>query len=219
MNWTLILKYIVAGCAVLSFCMNILIIIYLFLRHKTRKEEIIMTILNSRHFEDRLNNLKTSIARSISNINVTLSPTKVELIKKEIIDEIRYLQCLDAKDSAPSVPAQQARPNTTIPTNAVKKLYYATAVDGDSKTFCSVTDDPIHGETVFLLTELQTGLCEFEVYEGAQSLVLSEKEYLIGACSLDKIGNTKITTIQKGIAERSIEGKWFVKEQAKVKIE
>ena len=219
MNWMLILKYILAGCAVLSFCMNILIITYLSLRRKTRKEEIIMTILNSRRFEDRLCNLKTSIARSISNINVTLSPTKIELIKKEIIDEIRHLQYLDAKEITQSTPMPPTHGITSPSVDVVKKLYYATAVDGDSKTFCSVSDTPEHGVTVFLLTERQSGVCEFEVYEGAHSLVLSEREYLTGACSIDKTGNTKITTVQKGVTERTIEGKWIVKEQAKVKIE
>ena len=67
--------------------------------------------------------------------------------------------------------------------------------------------------------QIQKGKCEFEVYEGASSLVLKESEYLNGACTIDKIGNSKVITIQKGLAELNVDGKWVVKIQAKVKFE
>lgn len=216
MNWSLIFKCLFVGCTVLSFCMNILIMIYLFLRSKSRRNEIIKTILDSTRVE---NHIKESIRTSLSNSKTSLSPQQIDEIKKDIIDEIRHLQHLDEQESLSTAPIQQTIQAVARPANIEKKKYYATAVDGDSKTFCSVTSTPIHGETVFLLTEIQTNRCEFEVYEGAQSLVLSEKEYLIGACSLDKTGNSKIITVQKGVTERTTDGKWTVREQAKVKIE
>lgn len=220
MNWMLILKYLVALCAVVSFSLNIVVIVYLFLRHKNRREEIITTIINSQRFEERLNKVKSSISRQISNINITLSPTTKDVIKKEIIDEIRYLQQLDktakvSKSSTSTIAASQQ----FVPI-VEKKIYYATAVNEENQhTFYSVSDSPTKGESIFKLTELQADLCEFEVYVDAYSLVLQETEYLRGACSVEKTGNVNITTIQKGLAERTIDGKWAVRQQAKVKID
>ena len=219
MNWMLILKYLIALCAVVSFGLNIVIIVYLFLRHKTRREEIIMTITNSQRFEERLNRLKSSILKQISNINITLSPTKVDMIKKEIIDEIRYLQQLDNTENVSKNSAAAGTANHQFVPMVEKKLYYATAVEENQHTFCSVSDTPTKDESIFKLIELQTNLCEFEVYVDAYSLVLQETEYLRGACSVEKTGNVNITTIQKGLAERTINWKWSVKQQAKVKID
>ena len=220
MNWMLILKYLVALCAVLSFGLNIVVIVYLFLRHKTRRDEMITTVINSKRFEEKLNKLKSSVSKQISNINITLSPTAKDLIKKEIIDEIRYLQQLDStekvlKNSTGTIAAS----HQFVPI-VEKKLYYATAVNEENQhTFYSVSDTPTKGESIFKLTELQADLCEFEVFVDAYSLVLQETEYLRGACSVEKTGNVNITTIQKGLAERTIDGKWAVRQQAKVKID
>jgi hypothetical protein len=213
MNWMLILKYLVALCAVLSFGLNIVVIVYLFLRHKTRREEIITTIINSQR-------LKSSISRQISNINIPLSPTTKELIKKEIIDEIRYLQQLDKTENYSKISSGTVDANYQSTPIVEKKIYYATAVNEENQhTFYSVSDTPTKGESIFKLTELQADLCEFEVYVDAYSLILQEPEYLRGACSVEKTGNVNITTIQKGLAERTIDGKWIIKKQAKIKIE
>lgn len=220
MNWMLILKYLVALCAVLSFGLNIVVIVYLFLRHKTRREEIITTIINSQRFEERLNKVKSSISRQISNINITLSPTTKDVIKKEIIDEIRYLQQLDKTEKVSKSNVGIVAANHQSMPTVERKVYYATAVNEENQhTFYSVSDTPTKGESIFKLTELQANLCEFEVYADAYSLVLQETEYLRGACSVEKTGNVSITTTQKGLAERTIDGKWAVRQQAKVKID
>jgi hypothetical protein len=181
---------------------------------------MITTVINSKRFEDRLNNLKSSISKQISNINITLSPTKIDMIKKEIIDEIRYLQQLDKTEKvSKSYTSTIATSQQFVPI-VEKKIYYATAVNEENQhTFYSVSDSPTKGESIFKLTELQVDLCEFEVYVDAHSLVLQETEYLRGACSVEKTGNVNITTIQKGLAERTIDGKWAVRKQAKVKID
>ena len=101
-----------------------------------------------------------------------------------------------------------------------KVVLYASAVDeADNNTFYQVSSSPTKGESIFKLTEIQKGKCEFEVYEGAISMVLKESEFLNGACTLDKIGNTKVITTQRGIAELNVEGKWVIKVLAKVKFE
>lgn len=220
MNWMLILKYLVALCAVVSFGLNIVVIVYLFLRHKTRRDEMITTVINSKRFEEKLNKLKNSVSKQISNINITLSPTTKELIKKEIIDEIRYLQQLDKTENYSKISSGTVAANYQSIPIVEKKLYYATAVNEENQdTFYSVSDTPTKGESIFKLTEVQANLCEFEVYADAYSLILQEPEYLRGACSIEKTGNINITTIQKGLAERTIDGKWAVRLQAKVKID
>lgn len=217
MNWMLILKYLVALCAVVSFGLNIMVIVYLFLRHKIRRDEMITTVINSKRFK---NNLKSSILEQISNVNIPLSPTAKDLIKKEIIDEIRYLQQLDKTENYSKISSGTVDANYQSTPIVEKKLYYATAVNEENQdTFYSVSDSPTKGESIFKLTEVQANQCEFEVYVDAYSLILQEPEYLRGACSVEKTGNVKITTIQKGLAERTIDGKWIIKKQAKIKIE
>lgn len=217
MNWMLILKYLVALCAVVSFGLNIMVIVYLFLRHKIRRDEMITTVINSKRFK---NNLKSSILEQISNVNIPLSPTAKDLIKKEIIDEIRYLQQLDKTENYSKISSGTVDATYQSTPIVEKKLYYATAVNEENQdTFYSVSDSPTKGESIFKLTEVQANQCEFEVYVDAYSLILQEPEYLRGACSVEKTGNVKITTIQKGLAERTIDGKWIIKKQAKIKIE
>lgn len=132
MNWMLILKYLVALCAVLSFSLNIVVIVYLFLRHKTRRDEVITTVINSKRFEEKLNKLKNSVSKQISNINITLSPTTKELIKKEIIDEIRYLQQLDKTENYSKISSGTVAANYQSMPIVEKKLYYATAVNEEN---------------------------------------------------------------------------------------
>jgi hypothetical protein len=181
---------------------------------------MITTVINSKRFEEKLNKLKNSVSKQISNINITLSPTTKELIKKEIIDEIRYLQQLDKTENYSKISTGTIAASYQFVPIVEKKLYYATAVNEENQhTFYSVSDTPTKGESIFKLTELQADLCEFEVFVDAYSLVLQETEYLRGACSVEKTGNVNITTIQKGLAERTIDGKWAVRQQAKVKID
>lgn len=107
-----------------------------------------------------------------------------------------------------------------VPTQKnVLPIYYATAVEEGNRTFYNVASEPTKGETIFKFTEIQKGRCEFEVFELATNMVLKESGYLEGACTLDKLGNTKVVTIKKGIAELNTEGQWIVKEPAKVKFE
>ncbi|MCM1034883.1 MAG: hypothetical protein NC038_00030 [Paludibacter sp.] len=102
----------------------------------------------------------------------------------------------------------------------VAQNYYASALDErDNRTFYAVTLTPMKGETIFKFTEIQKGKCEFEVYEGAFNMVLKESDYLNGACDFEKSGNTRVVTVHKGVAEQNIDGKWQVKEQAKVRFE
>lgn len=109
---------------------------------------------------------------------------------------------------------------STISNLVSSDFLYATAIDeGDNKTFIRVENTPSKGETIFKFVKIQEGKCEFEVYEGAYSLVLKESEYLKDACTLNKVGNSKISTTKKGTAELNGDGKWCVKEQAKVKFE
>lgn len=171
------------------------------------------------------------------------APTiNTDKIVDTVIEEVRRLQKLDEREKeeerrksnckveerpvvvTPSDNKVQQEPETSE-TQAVqpanqKIVLYATAVnEADNNTFYEVSESPTKGESIFRLTEIQKGKCEFEVYEGASSLVLKESEYLNGACTIDKIGNSKVITTQKGLAELNVDGKWVVKIQAKVKFE
>ncbi len=99
------------------------------------------------------------------------------------------------------------------------KIYYASAVkESDSSIFNSVNETPKE-TSVFELVEINDGVYEFYVYEGAYDLVLQEVAYIRGACSITRLGNSRIITEKKGIANHVSDGKWVIREQAKVKIE
>ncbi|MBR6520616.1 MAG: hypothetical protein IKT77_06515 [Paludibacteraceae bacterium] len=212
MNWMLILNYATPIVATLSLCLNIGIIIYLWLQRKQRRDDIINIILTSQRFKDEINSIASFI-----NLN---NKKAIDKLKFEIIDEIRYLQSLDGKDEILSNKSNdKASKSPAQIQNVNQKIYYATATTEDNKnTFYRVTVSP-EKESIFKLIEIQKGVCEFEIYDGAISLILKEKEYLSDSCLVEKTGNNKVITSEKGIAEQNIEGKWIIKKQAKIKIE
>ncbi len=208
----LILKYTIVFLAFVSFCINISIIIYLCLQRKRRREDIINIILTSKRFKDEINNI-------VSFINLG-NKQSIDKLKFEIIDEIRYLQSLDKKDEILSHKSNDkvSKLSTSIQ-NVTQKIYYATATTENNKNiFYRVTESP-EKDSIFKLIKTQKGVCEFEIYDGAVSLILKEKEYLSDSCLVEKTGNSRIMTLEKGIAEQNIEGKWIIKKQAKIKIE
>ena len=154
-----------------------------------------------------------------------------EKIVDEVIEEVRHCQKLDEKEKKEeeaNLASQFAskggkvtvQPAETEQPHEMNNLLYATAVDeSDDITFYRVETAPQKGDTIFLFREIQKGKCEFEVYEEACSRVLKESEYLKGACTLDKIGNNRVVTVQKGIAELNADGNWIVKTKARVKFE
>ena len=208
----LILNYATPIVATLSLCLNIGIIIYLWLQRKQRRDDIINIILTSQRFKDEINSIASFI-----NLN---NKKAIDKLKFEIIDEIRYLQSLDGKDEILSNKSNdKASKSPAQIQNVNQKIYYATATTEDNKnTFYRVTVSP-EKESIFKLIEIQKGVCEFEIYDGAISLILKEKEYLSDSCLVEKTGNNKVITSEKGIAEQNIEGKWIIKKQAKIKIE
>ena len=212
MNWMLILKYIIAIVAIISLCLNIGIIIYLSLQRKRRRDDMINIIITSKRFKDEINNIASFI--NLGN------KKSIDKLKFDIIDEIRYLQSLDKKDEKLSHKSNDKVSKSPTPIqNVIHKIYYATATTENNKnTFYRVTESP-DKDSIFKLIEIQKGVCEFDIYDGAVSLILKEKEYLSDSCLVEKIGNNKIITSEKGIAEQNIEGKWIIKKQAKIKIE
>lgn len=160
------------------------------------------------------------------------SEPNIDKIVDIVIEEVRKLQKLDEREKEEqrrkdASAVEESRRHTADDSkpqpssqNVNQIVYYATAVDeGDNKTFIRVEDHPSNGETIFRFVQIQKGKCEYEVYEGAHPLVLTERGYLDGACFVDKTGSNRVVTTSKGIAELNVDGKWVVKTPAKVKIE
>ena len=208
----LILNYATTIVAILSLCLNIGIIIYLCSQCKRRREDIINTVITSERVKNGINDIV-----SYSSLN---SKEFVDKLKIEIIDEIRYLQSLDKKDEIlPNKSNDEVSESLAQIENVNQKIYYATATTVEDKnTFYRVTESP-EKNSIFKLIEIQKGMCEFGIYDGAISLILKAKEYLSDSCLVENIGNSKIITSEKGIAEQNIEGKWIIKKQARIKIE
>ena len=143
-----------------------------------------------------------------------------EILVSKVIDGVLECIRLDENERASqkeiNIPQQDNTVNTQIP---VSTVYYATAVEEDNCTFYNVASEPTKGESIYKFTEVQKGKCEFEVFELAYNMILKESGYLDVACILDKVGNSKVITTKKGVAELNTDGKWVVKEPAKVKFE
>lgn len=168
----------------------------------------------------------TKVRKYITEIVQTVVQQEIKKASKnpseELVSKVTdvVLECLRLEENERS---KQQPHNSVMKDNPTPKptlpIYYATAVEEGYHTFYNVATEPIKGETIFKLTEIQKGKCEFEVFELAYNMVLKESGYLEGACTIDKIGNSKVITKKKGIAELNTEGKWVVKEYAKIKFE
>lgn len=234
MSWMLIIKLIVATSAVMSLCLNVIIIIYLYNKHRNFHKDVINNVLdgiNRGRLSRKIDEEKSKIEFNVLNKVNRMLPN-IEKLRDEIIDDIRRLEGYDkieqeellqsikvSKDS--NCENKEIKDDTiTIKPNICSKVYFASAVkENDSTTFYSVSETPIIGESIFQLIETKTGEYEFEVYSGAYNLVLQETEYIRGACYISKSGNSTITMVKNGIVNRTLDGKWVIKELARVKIE
>lgn len=168
--------------------------------------------------------IKTQVRSELSKLIDDPNEKFVYLITDNVYERIVELEKLNQKEkdeiSKESIIKQPSAEEPTVEIKNTGRVYFASALDeNDNKTFYNVSDIPVPGETIFKFTELKNGKCEFEIYEEAFSKVLKVTDFLTGACKIDRVGTTKVIVKEKGIAEITIEGKWVVKEQAKVKFE
>lgn len=226
MSWILIIKFIVGASALISLCLNIGIIIYLFKRHMSFRDDVITKVLSSKRFRSQMDIERINI---LNDVNRNF-PKKDELIN-ETLDAIQEIERHNKEEEEKELHHLGGQSiinrkensaideiETTIPIKNTK-IYYASAVkESDSSVFNTVGEIPKE-TSVFELVEINDGVYEFYVYEGAYDLVLQEVAYIKGACSITRLGNSRITTEKKGIANHTSDGKWVIKEQAKVKIE
>ncbi len=92
MSWSLIIKIIVGASALMSLCINIGIIIYLFNRHKNFRNDVITKVLASNRFSSLMNKQKIDILNESNR-----SPLNKEKLIDEILDEIQKIEGLNKK--------------------------------------------------------------------------------------------------------------------------
>ena len=152
----------------------------------------------------------------------------IPLVTDNVYEQVRSLIKLDLKElvnkTNNTLSSDKSLHNDNVGHDDNSKdvktnVFYATAVNEKTGEFYSVANEPIQGESVFKFTEYEQGKCEFEIYEGAYSMIMKVPDYLFGACRIERLGINKINVEEKGIAELLSEGKWGVKKQAKVKFE
>lgn len=180
---------------------------------------------NSRSAQKYIKELvEVEVKRLLSNPSAEI----IEALSDKVYDDVRHLLELNCKESvvSQSISEQQTRQDESwqsMPMSPTREndivVYYASALDEDNKTFYAVTDYPIDGETVFKFYELRKGKCEFVVYEKAYSKVLTDDNFLTGACNLSKLGNSRVVVEKNGVAELTPDNKWIVVKPAIVKFE
>lgn len=175
--------------------------------------------------------IKELVCEEVSNIMRHPSKGLIENISDAVYEDIRHLFELNKKEAAaqssnnavaePAKPSESPKKETQeeTPRDSNSKMYYASALEEDNKTFYNVSEEPVPDETVFLFIETKNGKCDFAIYEGARSKVLKDDSFLTGACQLARIGNSKVVVTEKGIAELTTDNKWVVTKPAKVTFE
>lgn len=199
--------------------------------NKLSSHHIASIVVQSRQVRDYINQqVEAEIKKCLRNPDEKF----ISLITDNVYKNVRQLIKLDQKEAAQENARKEVEPTSSksaVDTRSEqkevepaaqgvnKKVFYASALGEDNRTFYTVSEQPISDETIFKFTELKSGKCEFVIYEGAYSKVLAEDAFLVGSCKLTKTGNSRVIVTEKGIAESTIDGKWIIKKQAKIKIE
>ena len=174
--------------------------------------------------------IKELVEEEVSNIMHHPSKGLIEDISDAVYEDIRHLFDLNKQEAsvqknrtiAETVKPSESPKETTLegtPSNSNAKMFYASALEEDNKTFYNVSEEPVPDETIFLFIETKNGKCDFVIYDGARSKVLKDDSFLTGACQLARIGNSRVVVTEKGVAELTPDNKWVVTKPAKVKFE
>lgn len=198
---------------------------------KLSSHHIASIVVQSRRVRDYIyQQVETEVKKCLRNPDEKF----ISLITDNVYMNVRQLIKLDQKEAAQENARKEVEPTSSksaVDTRSEqkevepaaqgvnKKVFYASALEEDNKTFYAVSDQPISDETIFKFTELKSGKCEFVIYEGAYLRVLADDAFLVGACKLTKTGNSKVIVTEKGVAELNSNSKWIVSEPAKVKFE
>lgn len=160
---------------------------------------------------------------------VTLSQDQVQKLVQIVTDDVlqllrpdleefnRALDRLQSGEVYTQHVASSVRPEETLVATqmATGSILYASAANVDNGEFYTISEKS-NEETILELRLNADGTkAEFEVFRGAEKMVLDTPDYLDGSCSVQRKGKSSVETNRRGEAVFS-NGKWKVVKLAEV---
>lgn len=195
----------------------IAILLYLVLRFRGLRDEIVDVVKGSGRIKEWLNDYKndkpsTKIApksydgdiRSLQNENRELKNRLVAL--EDMLKERN-----DSSDRERPMASEQQPSSGSVETQ--KLLYADSIIDGE---FSHVKEQE-NDDTVFVLTLKSESAATVSIFRPAYGKVVANASYLEG-CEKQIIGNSSVVVVREGEAEKGFNGKWKVISPLKVEI-
>ena len=148
---------------------------------------------------------------------VTLSPEQIQKLVQIVTDNVLQLLRPDLAEFNRALDRLQSiEENSQSSTQkGAGQILYASAANEDNGEFYTISEKS-NQETIFELSLKADGTkAEFEVYRGAEKMVLDTPDYLLGSCLVQRKGKSSVETNHKGEAIFS-DGKWKVIKPAEV---
>lgn len=132
-------------------------------------------------------------------------------LKSDIVEEMKSV-VVDLLNDYRNETVLSQTTETTSQVSTIKFLY-ASAADEKNGTFYRITDKA-DANSVFELQLKENGtMADFYVYSGANKMVLTTPDFLLGSCEYQRIGMSSVITNEYGEAAL-VDGKWKVIKKA-----
>lgn len=207
--WAQVMLVIIAILAVISIRL-------LLLAYRLRKEIIQQSERIDRRKKSIEDLEKKIISNSWNSGNKTANTIGVETNKAFQVDITRRVEKLEREKITSSRIISIPNTSKQPPSKPLEKqtlLYADSIIDGK---FSHVWEKE-NEDTIFVLKLENEATASITLSERAHKKILANASYLEG-CEKQMIGSTSVETVREGIAQKSSNGKWYVKLPLKVDI-
>lgn len=195
----------------------IAIVIYLVLRLRGLRGEIVSVVTDIGRIKERLNKGVEKPSTNLASKSYDSEIRNLQNANRDLMNRLAALEDLlkekernATSENEPSTISQQP---TSRPVEAQKQLYADSIIDG---VFSHVKEQE-NEDTVFVLKLKGETDASITLYRGAINKVLANASYLEG-CDKQIIGNNFVEIVREGEAEKGFNGKWKVVSPLKVEI-
>lgn len=208
-SWVRILLFSLAFLLVVN-------VLYLVLRLKGLRDEIVDTVTDSSRVKEWLKNstekpVITPVSKSYDGDIRNLQNENRDLRNRvAALEDMLKDRNTSSDMESPTTFSQQS---SSRPVETQKLLYADSIIDG---VFSHVKEKE-NDDTVFVLKLKSETTASITLYRGACNKVLANASYLEG-CEKQIIGNNTIEIVREGEAEKGFNGKWKVVSPLKVEI-
>lgn len=212
--------YFIVASLILNLA-TIIFVVYLLFNKKHIRNYVINTTLSSDRVKDLIRDYSIHKDLSISRISnreiedtvVSILNNNYENLKNKIISDLKKDDFSEIKETS-NIKSTTSQ-NIGIDKRSRHIVLYATPADRNSNAFFNVTETPDEN-TIYTLV-VNGNQAEFDIHEIAYKKVLNNPNKLECACEWQYIEDyTKFTVIEKGIAQKRVDGKWEITKKANI---